>query len=179
MRSLAPEATAFALIGVTNAVLYFAIFNAAMLVGAIKATVLATVVTTTLAYVAHRYWTYRARPRSTVRREYALFFAFNLAGMLIQSGVVGIGKYGFGLDEYTDRLMFNLCTVIGIGLATVFRFYVYRTLVFRPHPVDHALPTNTAEAIAEEVEIRHLAEPLEAELGRLDEYDRSVPGQAA
>jgi putative flippase GtrA len=185
-RSLAPEATAFALTGVINALLFFVIFNATMMVGAVKATVLATVVTTTLAYVAHRYWTYRSRQKTGVRREYTLFFAFNLAGMLIQSGVVGAGKYGFGLDEETDRLMFNLCTVIGIGLATVFRFYVYRSLVFRPHPVDHARPTNTAEAIAEaleeEVEIRHLTTTLEAELEHeLDgaEVEPAAPGKAA
>lgn len=176
LRSLAPEAIAFAVIGAVNAVLYFVVFNATLMVGAVKATVLATVITTTLAYLGHRYWTYRSRPKSQVHREYTLFFAFNLAGTLIQTGVVGFGKYQFGLSEDSDRLMFNVVTMLGIGLATVFRFVVYRTMVFRPNPADHALPMNTAEALAEvfeeEAEFHHLTDALDAEL-----QDGNVPAQ--
>jgi putative flippase GtrA len=159
---------AFALIGVFNGVLYFVIFNLTITIGAVKATVLATAITTTLAYIAHRHWTYRERQRSKVRREYTLFVGFNLAGMVIQSGVVALGKYGFGLSEFRDRIWFNVATLAGIGLATAFRFWAYRTLVFRPHPVDHALPTTAAEALAEvfeeEAEFSQLTAPLEAEL---------------
>jgi putative flippase GtrA len=184
VRSLAPEALAFALIGVGNTVLYFLVFNVTMMIGAVKATVIATVVTTTLAYLAHRQWTYRSRARSKVRREYVLFFGFNLAGMLIQSGVIAAGKYVVGLNEERDRLLFNGFTLIGIGLATAFRFYVYRTLVFRPNPADHALPTNSTEALAEvlaeEAEFHQLTDALEAELARPDDgTGAAVPAQTA
>lgn len=168
LRNAAPEAVAFALIGIGNAVLYFVIFNLTITIGAVKATVIATAITTTLAYLAHRYWTYRNRPKSAVRREYVLFVGFNIAGMFIQSGVVGVGKYGFGLNETRDRLWFNLATVAGIGLATLFRFWAYRTLVFRPHPADHPAPTTAVEALAEvyaeREEFEHLTAPLEREL---------------
>jgi len=132
LRALAPEALRFGTVGLANTVLYFVIFNVTMGIGAVKATVIATVVTTTLSYLANRHWTYRHRPKTALRREYTLFFAFNLAGMLIQSGVVGVGKYGLGLSEDTDRIAFNLATVIGITLATAFRFWAYRTMVFKP-----------------------------------------------
>jgi putative flippase GtrA len=168
LRNMAPEAMAFGLIGIGNALLYFAIFNLTMTMGAVKATVVATAITTTLAYVAHRYWTYRGRSKSTVRREYVLFLGFNIAGMFIQSGVIALGKYGFGLNETRDRIWFNVATAAGIGLATMFRFWAYRTLVFRPHPADHALPTTTAEALAEayseQEEFQQLTAPLEVEL---------------
>ena len=130
LRAIAPEAMRFGAVGLGNTVLYFVIFNITMGIGAVKATVIATVVTTTLSYLANRHWTYRHRPKTALRREYTLFFAFNLAGMLIQSGIVGIGKYGLGLSENTDRLAFNIATCVGIGLATLFRFWAYRTLVF-------------------------------------------------
>ena len=39
-----------------------------------------------------------ADERTALRREYTLFFGFNLVGMIIQSGLVAIGKYGFGLN---------------------------------------------------------------------------------
>jgi putative flippase GtrA len=168
LRNLAPEAVAFGMIGVVNALLYFAIFNLTMAMGAVKATVVATAITTTLAYVGHRYWTYRGRSKSTVRREYVLFVGFNLAGMLIQSGVIAVGKYGFGLNETRDRIWFNVATLAGIALATMFRFWAYRTLVFRPHPADHAPPTTAAEALAEayaeEEQFQNLTAPLEVEL---------------
>jgi putative flippase GtrA len=170
VRSLGPETLSFAFIGAGNSLLYMVIFNLTITIGAVKANVLATVVTTTLAYLAHRYWTYRKRQRTTVRREYTMFAGFNLAGMLIQWGPVIVGKYVFGLNEFRDRIWFNVVTLIGIGLATGFRFWAYRTLVFRPHPADHALPTTAAEALAEafeeEAEFSQLTAPLEAELGQ-------------
>jgi putative flippase GtrA len=141
LRALAPEALRFGAVGLANTVLYFVIFNLAMGIGVVKAAVIATVVTTTLSYLANRHWTYRHRPKSALRREYTLFFAFNLAGMVIQAGVVGIGKYGLGLSEETDRIAFNVATCIGIGLATLFRFWSYRTMVFRP-------ATTTADPVA-------------------------------
>jgi putative flippase GtrA len=160
--------SAFALIGAANSVLYFVIFNVAMNMGAVKATILANAITTALAYVAHRYWTYRSRPKTQVRREAVLFVGFNLAGTFIQSGVVGVAKYGFGLSETTDRLWLNAATMVGIGLGMVFRFWAYRTLVFRPHPADHAPPTTAVEALAEayeeEAEFQQITGPLEVEL---------------
>jgi putative flippase GtrA len=136
VRNLAPEVTAFGIIGVTNTLLYFLITWVALPIGAVKASVIATVVTTTLAYFANRYWTYRHHTKTALRREYTLFFGFNLVGMVIQSGAVAIGKYGFGLTEEHDEVMFMGVTLVGIGVATVFRFWAYRTFVFLKPPVD-------------------------------------------
>ncbi len=69
---MAPEAVAFAAIGLGNLVLFFLIFNVLIFIGAVKATVIATLVTTYLAYLANRHWTYKDRPRRAVRREYTL-----------------------------------------------------------------------------------------------------------
>jgi len=41
----------------------------------------------------------------------------------------------------------------------VFRFWAYRTLVFRKHPADHAAPTGASEALAEAIEIDERAHP--------------------
>ena len=136
LRRLAPEAIAFGVIGAGNTLLYMAITWLALPIGAVKASVIATVVTTTLAYLANRYWTYRHHTRTALRREYTLFFGFNLVGMFIQSGAVAIGKYGFGLTEQHDELTFMAVTMFGIAIATVFRFWAYRTFVFLKPPVD-------------------------------------------
>ena len=136
VRRLAPEALAFGVIGAANTALYLAITYVALPIGAVKATVVATVITTTLAYVANRYWTYRHHARSALRREYTLFFGFNLVGMVIQSGAVAIAKYGFHLNEADHKLVIMVTTVVAAGLATIFRFWAYRTFVFLKPPVD-------------------------------------------
>jgi putative flippase GtrA len=136
LRRLAPEAFAFGVIGAANTALYLAITYVALPIGAVKATVLATVITTTLAYLANRYWTYRHHTRSALRREYTLFFGFNVIGMVIQSGAVAIAKYGFHLNESDHKLLIMSITLGAAGLATIFRFWAYRTFVFLKPPVD-------------------------------------------
>jgi putative flippase GtrA len=135
LRHLAPEALAFGAIGAANSLLYLAITYWAMSIGVVKVNVVATVITTTLAYVANRYWTYRHHSRSRLRREYTLFFGFNLIGLIIQTGVVGGAKYGLHLTEAHDKHTLMGATIVGIGIATVFRFWAYRTFVFlKPVP---------------------------------------------
>ena len=136
LRRLAPEAFAFGVIGAANTALYLAITYVAMPIGAVKATVIATVVTTTLAYFANRYWTYRHHTKTALRREYTLFFGFNLVGMVIQSGAVAIAKYGFHLNEADHKLPIMVITLAAAGVATIFRFWAYRTFVFLRPPVD-------------------------------------------
>jgi putative flippase GtrA len=134
LRALAPEAVAFGVIGLANLGLYYLIFNALIFIGAVKSTVIATLVTTYLAYLANRHWTYKDRPRSALRREYTLFFAVNMGGLLIQSAGTGILKYGFDMSETHDRLAFNIATTVCICTATLFRFWTYRTFVFAGTP---------------------------------------------
>ncbi|MGA5301582.1 GtrA family protein [Nucisporomicrobium flavum] len=164
LRHLAPEALAFGVIGAANTLLYMAITWALLPIGAVKASVVATVVTTTLAYIANRFWTYRHHTRTALRREYTLFFGFNLVGMVIQSGAVGIGKYGFGLTEEKDAVLFMGVTLLGIVIATIFRFWAYRTFVFLKPPVDGH------EAAMAELDVTAGLAELSAEAeGRLDE----------
>ncbi|AGL20983.1 GtrA family protein [Actinoplanes sp. N902-109] len=164
LRHVAPEALAFGVIGAGNTLLYMAITWALLGIGAVKASVVATIITTTLAYLANRFWTYRNHTRTALKREYTLFFGFNLAGMVIQSGAVAIGKYGFGLTEEKDAVLFMGVTVLGIGIATIFRFWAYRTFVFLKPAVD-----GHEAAVAEMDVAAGLAELSADAEGRLDE----------
>jgi putative flippase GtrA len=131
------ELAKFGTIGAINLVVNFAVFNLLFLTvlrgGELKAKAVAAIVATTCAYFMNRHWTYRDRPKSTLRREYSLFFFFNLVGMAIEVAVVGITKYG--LHE-THIIALNISTAIGIGLGTLFRFWAYRTHVFKLDSLD-------------------------------------------
>ena len=160
VRRLAPEAFKFGVIGAGNTLLYLAITWVAMPIGVVKASVLATIVTTTLAYLANRYWTYKNHERTALRREYTLFFGFNLIGMVIQSGGTGIAKYGFHLKEDENRLLFMIVLIFGVGIATIFRFWAYRTFVFLKPPVDgHEAAITEMDATAGFAELSAVDEP--------------------
>lgn len=129
------EALKFGIVGGINTVINYAVFNALALTvfsdGQLKAAVVATVVATITSYLMNRHWTYRDRPKSAMRREYALFFLFNATGLLIELGVLAAAKYGLGV---TSLLALNVAKTGGVVLATLFRFWSYRTFVFQPAP---------------------------------------------
>lgn len=139
-RSLAEEIVKFGLIGGVNTVITFAVYNVILSIGAIKATLVAAVVATTVSYFLNRHWTYRHLPKTDLKREYTLFFVFNLIGMAIDSGIQGFAIYILDFNVKTDALGLNIFKFVALVIGTVFRFWAYRTFVFK---------AGTAEALAD------------------------------
>jgi putative flippase GtrA len=86
--------------------------------------VLATLVT----YFGNRHWTWKDRLRRSFGHEYAVFFALNAVGLVLNLAVLALVTYGLDL---TGPLWYNVANLIGIGLGTLFRFWSYRRFVFR------------------------------------------------
>jgi len=129
--AITDEVAKFGTVGLINLGVNVGVFNALLLAtpGAeVKAKAFATILATTCAYFLNRYWTYRNRPKTTLRREYALFFFFNAVGLVIETSFVASAKYGF---HETNLLLLNVCSFFGIAVGTVFRFWAYRTHVFK------------------------------------------------
>ena len=103
------------------------VFHSGAGLGPIAAATLANVVATVFAFVGNKFWAFRHRTGSHLRRETLLFFFFNGVGILITDGVVAAVHYGLGL---TDNFSYNVANIIGIGLATLFRLFCYRRWVF-------------------------------------------------
>jgi putative flippase GtrA len=99
---------------------------------------LATAISGTLAFIGNRHWTWRDRPRSGLRREYTLYFVFNVVGLAIGLACLGISHYLLGrvwpifTTQLADLVSANL---VGVALGTLFRFWSYRTIVFRTRNV--------------------------------------------
>ena len=149
---LVREALKFGIVGGANTVINYAVFNALALTiwqnGQLKATVVATIIATITSYFMNRHWTYRDRPRSAMRRETALFVLFNTTGLMIELGVLAIAKYGLDIHHL---LALNLFKTLGLAIATVFRFWSYRTFVFKPAPVAVTVPGPAAGGFDAEV----------------------------
>jgi putative flippase GtrA len=134
LRRLVREAASFGLIGVVNTALDFGIFYTLIFLGPLNANAISTALTTMSSYAMNRRWTYKDRPKTALRREGTLFVAFNLVGLAIQEAILGLAKYGFGLHETQHRTALLLAKCVGVAVAMVFRFWAYRTIVFKKAP---------------------------------------------
>ena len=94
----------------------------------LTAKVLSVLVATTFAFAGNRQWTFKERSRSTIRRQYIMFFVFNVIGMAISLACLGISHYVLGFESaLADNVSANL---VGLILGTVFRFWGYHNWVF-------------------------------------------------
>jgi putative flippase GtrA len=122
--------------GLTGGLAYLAdvaVFNLLLLGAGMEPTwskVLSSVVAIAVAFAGSRWFTWRDRRSDRVGREYALFFLFSVLAAGIQYLCLVITHHGLG---WTSALADNLsANVVGMALATVFRFWTFRTYVFPP-----------------------------------------------
>ena len=140
---LVHEIGKFGIVGIVGAVLQFGLQNALYgRTGPTASVVIATCISMSVTFLGNRYWAFEHRKTANVGRETALFVFFNLAGMLIQTAFVDANHYWL---HDTDRLSYNLATVVGVVFATLFRLFCYRRYVF------NLTPPAPAEEMAEEM----------------------------
>ncbi|TYK43314.1 GtrA family protein [Actinomadura decatromicini] len=129
---LVRELAKFGSVGAIAFVITFGIGNGlhtGLGMGPLTSNGIATVVATTFAYLANRYWTFRHRDRTGLGREYVLFFALNGVGLVITELFIGFSHYVLGLG---GAVYYNAALIIGTGFATLFRFWSYKKWVFLP-----------------------------------------------
>jgi putative flippase GtrA len=136
---LAPEVGKFGVVGVVSFVVDSSVFNLLLSdLGPLSAKTVSTIIAASVAFVGNRFWTWRHRPRSGLRREYALYFMFNAVGLAIGLACLWISHYALGAvwpEIFKNRLADNLSSQgVGMALGTLFRFWSYRRIVFRAHP---------------------------------------------
>jgi putative flippase GtrA len=107
------------------------------------ANLIANVVAACFAFAAHKYWTFRHRPEGGQGREFVIFFLLNGAGLAVQQIFIGFTRY---VLEFTGPVALNIALLLGIGVATAFRFWSYRKWVF----LAPELPEPAGEAEAQE-----------------------------
>jgi putative flippase GtrA len=121
---------------VTDTVIFKILLSAEL--NPLLAKTMATVVSATVAFIGNRYWTWRDRPSTGLRREYVLYFLFNVVGLGIGLACLGISHYLLGrvwpvfTTQLADLVSAN---VVGVVLGTLFRFWSYRRFVFRTRNV--------------------------------------------
>ncbi|MFD3679561.1 GtrA family protein [Streptomyces sp. NPDC058613] len=140
VRDLVREVAKFGAVGGLGVLVNLGVFNLIRHttdLQVVRASVIATVVAIATNYLGFRYFAYRDRAQSGRTRELTLFAAFSAIGLVIENGVLYTATYGFGWD---GPVASNVFKFVGIGTATVFRFWSYRTWVFKALPEAPAAP---------------------------------------
>ncbi|MFJ5552456.1 GtrA family protein [Streptomyces sp. NPDC093225] len=166
-RGLARELAKFGAVGGLGLLVNLGVFNLLRHttdLQVVRTSVIATVVAIAFNYVGFRYFTYRDRDKSGRTRELTLFLLFSVVGLVIENGLLYAATYGMGWDS---PLQSNVFKFLGIAVATAFRFWSYRTWVFR------ALPTPATPAAEPVVVVRPAAAAVRAE--RAERREVPVP----
>src|SRR3954469_16180487 len=132
-RTLLKELSAFGVVGAVCFVLDLALFQllyAHVGVGAVTSKLISTVISMTVAYLGHRYWSFSHRARTGVRREYLLFVVINGVTLVLGLAIVAFVRYPLGQES---ALVLQIANVFSTVLGTVIRYLSYRRWVFPAH----------------------------------------------
>jgi putative flippase GtrA len=136
LRTFTGEFAKFGTVGLVALVIDIGLFNILRFAGGegplydkpLSAKVVSVIVATVASYFGNRYWSFRHRGRTSVKRELPLFFLLNGIAMLIAVGCLWISHYVLGFDNaIADNISAN---VVGLAAGTAFRFWSYRRFVF-------------------------------------------------
>ena len=130
IRHLVPELAKFGVVGGTGAVIDLggaAVLHSAYHQGPLKAKAISIAAATVVTYLGSRYWTFRHRENQPLLREGTLFFVLNLIGLAIAELVIAFTTY---VLVFKGPISYNLASLAGTGLGTIFRYFAYRKWVF-------------------------------------------------
>jgi putative flippase GtrA len=130
------EVGKFGVVGLVSFVVDTVVFNVLLArhLEALTSATISMIIAATVAFIGNRFWTWRDRERTSLKREYGLYFLFNAIGLLIALACLAISTYGLGAvwPVFQTTLAKNISKqIVGTALGTLFRFWSYRTIVFR------------------------------------------------
>lgn len=137
---LAKELSAFGVVGGVSFVVDLAVFQFLITgteVGAVAAKLVAATVSTTTAFLGHRFWSFAHRSHTRLHRDSVRFAVVNGATLALSLSIVALVRYPLG-QEGAPAL--QAANIAAIALGTVIRFLAYRHWVFpTPPPGDRLL----------------------------------------
>jgi putative flippase GtrA len=127
------EIAKFGVVGAINYVVDVGLFNL-LVAGSLHhkpltAKAISTTVAVTFSYFLNRHWTWRDRARAGLIREYGTFIGLSIVALLITLGCLAFGEYGLHENSLLARNFWG--NIVGIGLATIWRFWSFRRWVFK------------------------------------------------
>jgi putative flippase GtrA len=138
-RLLLRELGAFGVVGVVCFVIDVCLFQALYSAGLdpVRAKLVATLVSLTVAFTGHRFWSFGHRARTGLGREYLRFGLVNALTLGLGLAVIAVVRYPLGQES---SLVLQAANIGSIATGTVIRFTAYRRWVF---PATRSAPTGS------------------------------------
>lgn len=138
LRRLLPQLMRFAVIGGAGFVVDVGGFNLLRYAGpdghglmyryVLGAKLISGILGIVVAWLGNRYWVFRATRRDKLHHEFVLFLVVSVIGVAMTLLCLWVSHYLMGLtSQLDDNISANL---IGLGMATLFRFWAYKRFVF-------------------------------------------------
>ena len=130
VRHLVPELAKFLIVGGIGTVVDLggaAVLHSKYHMGPLTAKGISLSLAAVITYLGSRFWTFRHRDNQPLLREGMLFLGLNVIGLLVAEAVIACTTYVLG---YRDPIAYNIASLLGTGLGTIFRFFAYRKWVF-------------------------------------------------
>jgi putative flippase GtrA len=112
----------------------FNVFHVLAAIGPVLAKALSTVSSAGVAFLGNRQWSFPGGQEGALPRQVGRFAVVNGIGLLLALAPIVVTKSLLGLDGVVA--MNVAANVVGLGLATCFRFYAYRRWVFPAEPAE-------------------------------------------
>lgn len=130
LTDLIPELAKFGVVGLIGSVVDLGgadYLHVHMGIGPMVAKALSITAAMLVTYLGSRFWTFRHRVNQALLREGMLFVVLNVIGLGIAEVVIAAATYGLDLKS---ELAYNVASVAGTGLGTIFRYFSYKKWVF-------------------------------------------------
>jgi len=148
VRHLGPELVKFGIVGGIGTIVDLggaAVLHSKYHMGPLTAKGISISAAAVVTYLGSRFWTFRHRENQPLLREGLLFVGLNVIGLLLAEAVIACTTYLLG---YKDPIAYNVASLAGTGLGTIFRFYAYRKWVFL---APAATPVTTVPSVPAEL----------------------------
>lgn len=136
---LVKELSAFGVVGGISFVIDIAVFQILITqteIGVVTAKLIAAIVSTTAAFLGHRFWSFSHRSHGVLHRDYVRFAVVNGVTLLLSLSIVALVRYPLGQE---GALVLQAANVTSIVIGTAIRFLVYRAWVFPARSEDGAV----------------------------------------
>jgi len=127
---LVKELSAFGVVGGVSFVIDLAVFQFLITqteISPVTAKLLAALVSTTTAFLGHRFWSFSHRSHTQLHRDYVRFAVVNGGTLVLSLAIVAFVRYPLGQE---GALALQAANIFSIAIGTAIRFLVYRAWVF-------------------------------------------------
>lgn len=128
----------FALVGSTNTLLDFSLFNLLLLlfhIPAVISNVITVSICITLSYALNHYFVFKHKTNLSLKSFKSFILVTGFSSLVIQTSVIWLYQVSSNtftpIDSHIAAIGINTAKVVGVGLGMVWNFTLYKYVIFK------------------------------------------------